>query len=106
MHDLKDVAAILDVFQKHGHNEVSSRTLWFNARPDTVDQIDTARTYTGGTSEEYLGDLGWQKRGLKMDTKLYPNVVSNTTSSHPSIHILPRAISCLRAPSRPSDVVE
>jgi len=48
-------AKILDVFQSHGHNEV-----------------DTARTYGAGTSEESLGALDWQKRGLVMDTKLYP----------------------------------
>ncbi|OSD03823.1 Aldo/keto reductase [Trametes coccinea BRFM310] len=56
VHDLKDVEAILDVFQAHGHYEV-----------------DTARTYCGGTSEEYLGKINWQKRGLVIDTKLYPN---------------------------------
>ena len=38
-------------------------------------QIDTARTYTSGTSEEYLGKIDWKKRGLVMDTKLYPNAV-------------------------------
>jgi len=64
VHDLKDVEGILDVFQKHGHTE-----------------IDTARTYTGGTSEEYLGELGWQKRGLKMETKLYPNVSGSRYAS-------------------------
>ncbi|ETW77434.1 hypothetical protein HETIRDRAFT_37198 [Heterobasidion irregulare TC 32-1] len=57
VHDLKDVEAILDVFQKHGHIEV-----------------DTARTYCSGTSEEYLGKIDWKGRGLKMETKLYPNV--------------------------------
>ncbi|EMD32818.1 hypothetical protein CERSUDRAFT_118513 [Gelatoporia subvermispora B] len=57
VHDIKDVEAILDVFQAHGHYE-----------------IDTARVYSGGTSEEYLAKVDWQKRGLKMDTKLYPNV--------------------------------
>ncbi|KAI5124485.1 hypothetical protein M0805_003012 [Coniferiporia weirii] len=56
VHDLKDVEAILDVFQAHGHYE-----------------IDTARNYSGGTSEEYLGKINWQERGLKLDTKLYPN---------------------------------
>ena len=39
-------------------------------------QIDTARTYTGGTSEEYLGKIDWRGRGLKIETKLYPNIVS------------------------------
>lgn len=52
-----DCGAILDVFQKHGHNEV-----------------DTARFYGGGSSEEYLSLLNWQKRGLVMDTKYYPYV--------------------------------
>ncbi|KZT05023.1 Aldo/keto reductase [Laetiporus sulphureus 93-53] len=51
VHNLKDVEAILD--------------------------IDTARTYTGGTSEEYLGKIDWRKRGLKIETKLYPNVLNS-----------------------------
>lgn len=55
---LEDTAAILDTFQKHGHKE-----------------IDTARVYGEGSSEEYLGDLRWQDRGLVMDTKLYPTAV-------------------------------
>ena len=46
------------MFQKHGHYE-----------------FDSARTYTGGTSEEYLGKIDWKSRGLVMDTKLYPNAV-------------------------------
>ncbi|TCD64943.1 hypothetical protein EIP91_003401 [Steccherinum ochraceum] len=54
--DLKTASAILDVFQKHGHTEV-----------------DSARSYGGGTSETVLGELEWQKRGLKMETKLYAN---------------------------------
>jgi len=57
VHNLKDVEAILDIFQAHGHTE-----------------IDTARVYTGGTSEEYLGKIDWRKRGLKIETKLYPTV--------------------------------
>lgn len=48
--------AILDVFQSHGHVE-----------------IDTARMYGGGSSEEYLEKANWKGRGLIMDTKLYPN---------------------------------
>lgn len=55
MHDLETASAILDVFQKHGHNE-----------------IDTARAYGEGSSETMLGDLEWQKRGIVMDTKYYP----------------------------------
>ena len=38
-------------------------------------QVDTARGYANGTSEEYLGKIDWKKRGLAMDTKLYPNAV-------------------------------
>ncbi|RPD53616.1 Aldo/keto reductase [Lentinus tigrinus ALCF2SS1-6] len=44
------------------------------ARVNDLKEVDTARTYTGGTSEEYLGKINWKKRGLVMDTKLYPNV--------------------------------
>lgn len=38
-------------------------------------QIDTAKTYSQGTSEEFLGKINWKERGLAMDTKLYPNAV-------------------------------
>lgn len=55
VHTLEEASAILDIFQKHGH-----------------DEVDTARVYGEGSSEEYLGRIGWQSRGLKMDTKLYP----------------------------------
>ncbi|KAH9886974.1 Aldo/keto reductase [Cubamyces lactineus] len=70
VHDLKDVEAILDVFQAHGHYE-----------------IDTARTYSGGTSEEYLGKINWQKRGLVIDTKLYPNAGSTRWRGASSVRI-------------------
>ncbi|EIW65256.1 Aldo/keto reductase [Trametes versicolor FP-101664 SS1] len=56
VHDLEGIKAILDVFQSHGHYE-----------------IDTAKTYSQGTSEELLGKINWKERGLAMDTKLYPN---------------------------------
>ena len=52
---------MLDVFQRHGHN-----------------RIDTARVYGQGSSEEYLGEIKWQDRGIIMDTKLYPNVGRST----------------------------
>ena len=55
-------------------------------------QIDTARTYTGGTSEEYLGKIDWKKRGLVMDTKLYPNAVRCFCA-----HTLTSAIETMRA---------
>ncbi|RPD64666.1 Aldo/keto reductase [Lentinus tigrinus ALCF2SS1-7] len=53
--NLKDIEAILDIFQAHGYSE-----------------IDTARVYGQGTTEEYLGKIGWKQRGLVMETKLYP----------------------------------
>ena len=52
VHTILECAAILDIFQAHGHTE-----------------IDTARTYCDGTSESLLGDLDWQGRGLIMQTK-------------------------------------
>lgn len=55
VHDPKEVGAILDVFQAHGHYE-----------------LDTARVYCYGTSEEMLTTVEWKKRGLVMGTKLYP----------------------------------
>jgi aflatoxin B1 aldehyde reductase len=56
IHTAEEAGKILDIFQKHGHNEV-----------------DSARVYGNGSTEEILGELDWQKRGLIMDTKLYPN---------------------------------
>ncbi|KAF8610222.1 Aldo/keto reductase [Ceratobasidium sp. AG-I] len=53
---VQSVGEILDVFQSYGHVEV-----------------DTARVYTNGTSEELLGEVGWQKRGLIVETKFYPH---------------------------------
>ncbi len=41
--------------QKFGHNE-----------------IDTARIYGDGSSEEWLGQLHWQDRGMLIATKLSP----------------------------------
>jgi len=52
---LEESAAILDVFQAHGHSE-----------------IDTAIVYGGGSSEQYLGQLHWKERGIVMDTKFSP----------------------------------
>lgn len=55
--DLDEAKKILDIFQSHGH-----------------DEVDTSRFYGSGTSEEYLGRLKWQDRGIVMDTKFYPTV--------------------------------
>jgi len=64
VHDVKDIEAILDIFQAHGHSEV-----------------DAARTYCGGTCEEYLGKIDWKGRGLKMETKLVPRIAEGITHS-------------------------
>ena len=56
VHSQHDANTILDIFQKHGHHE-----------------IDTARLYGAGSSEEMLAVADWQKRGLTMGTKLYPS---------------------------------
>jgi aflatoxin B1 aldehyde reductase len=58
--DLSEAGKILDIFQSYGHNE-----------------IDTSRYYGSGTSEEYLGKLNWQERGIVMDTEFYPTVGKN-----------------------------
>ncbi|GAA5910076.1 hypothetical protein JCM5296_007013 [Sporobolomyces johnsonii] len=65
VHDLETCGKMLDVFQRHGHIEV-----------------DTAIVYGEGTSEEYLGELEWKKRGLVMDTKLYPSTFKGEKISH------------------------
>ncbi|KAF7316049.1 Aldo-ket-red domain-containing protein [Mycena indigotica] len=53
--DVKEVEAMLDVFVARGYREV-----------------DTARFYCKGTSEEYLGKVDWKAKGILMETKLYP----------------------------------
>lgn len=52
--------------------------LWLeqiSPRTQYLAQIDTAKTYSQGTSEVLLGKINWKERGLAMDTKLYPNAV-------------------------------
>lgn len=60
---LSDANSMLDLFQAHGHNE-----------------IDTARLYGAGSSEELLAKANWESRGLVMDTKLYPNEGKNMSN--------------------------
>ncbi|KAH7324121.1 keto reductase [Rhexocercosporidium sp. MPI-PUGE-AT-0058] len=55
VHDSEEIASILNTFQKYGHKE-----------------IDTARIYGGGSTEECLSDLNWRERGLIIGTKLVP----------------------------------
>ncbi|KAE8394503.1 NADP-dependent oxidoreductase domain-containing protein [Aspergillus alliaceus] len=57
---IEDAAAILDVFQAHGHKEV-----------------DSARLYGAGSTEETLAKVHWAERGLVMETKLYPSAGKN-----------------------------
>ncbi|EJD54243.1 Aldo/keto reductase [Auricularia subglabra TFB-10046 SS5] len=58
--DPAEVAKILDIFTSHGHKEV-----------------DTARLYAWGTSEEMLAKANWKGRGILMETKLYPSALFN-----------------------------
>lgn len=62
VYKVEDGQKILDVFQAHGHVE-----------------IDEARIYANGTSEEFLARCGWKERGLAVGTKLYPVPVSACT---------------------------
>ncbi|VDB87118.1 unnamed protein product [Peniophora sp. CBMAI 1063] len=55
LHTPEAVSEVLDVFQKHGHKEV-----------------DSARFYCNGSSEELLGKIDYKARGLLYETKLYP----------------------------------
>ncbi|PWY96869.1 Aldo/keto reductase [Testicularia cyperi] len=60
VHDLKDCKAILDIVAAHGHTE-----------------LDTARMYGFGSSEEYLQKLGvtvpGNPQGFKIATKVFPS---------------------------------
>lgn len=51
--DEKAIQAILDLFKKHGGYE-----------------LDNARVYGSGTSEELLGSLKYEEQGFKQDTKV------------------------------------
>ncbi|KAI9754594.1 MAG: Phosphoglucomutase-2 [Chaenotheca gracillima] len=53
---LDEYKKTLDYFQKEGYSEV-----------------DTARNYVGGKQEAFTRDADWQKRGLTLATKVYPN---------------------------------
>lgn len=69
MHESDKTTAIIEKFQSHGHNEV-----------------DTARIYGGGSSEEILAEIDWKKRGIIMDTKLYPNAGGAMASADSYTH--------------------
>ena len=55
LHTAEGAANIIDIFQQHGHQEV-----------------DSARVYGNGSTDEIIAQLDWQKRGLTMVIKLYP----------------------------------
>lgn len=55
IHTLPAATALLSTFQSHGHTE-----------------IDTASSYSDGTSETMLGSLDLQARGFSVSTKFYP----------------------------------
>jgi aflatoxin B1 aldehyde reductase len=76
IHNPEGVGEILDVFQKHGHTEVLAQFLVSvqSFLQYCAGQIDSARTYTGGTSEALLGKVDHKGRGLLLETKLYPGV--------------------------------
>lgn len=76
VHDLKTVEKILDIFRSHGHTEVCQPRYLLD-RALTPYQIDTARTYAGGSSEEYLGKINEfiKEKGFKIETKLAPRTV-------------------------------
>jgi aflatoxin B1 aldehyde reductase len=65
----EEAGKIVDIFQQHGH-----------------DEIDSARVYGDGTTEEILADIDWQKRGIVMDTKLYPNAGTALVQDDPYTH--------------------
>lgn len=56
IHDEKTLQDLLDVLKKHG-----------------VDEIDSARMYGAGTSEEFLGKVQAEKQGFKIATKVFPS---------------------------------
>ncbi|KZV72567.1 Aldo/keto reductase [Peniophora sp. CONT] len=68
LHTPEAVSEVLDVFQKHGHTE-----------------IDSARVYTSGSSEELLGKIDYKGRGLLYETKLYPTPPLNITHKPDSL---------------------
>ncbi|EPQ29191.1 uncharacterized protein PFL1_03478 [Pseudozyma flocculosa PF-1] len=59
VHDIDECRAILDIFASHGHTE-----------------LDTARMYGSGSSEEYLGQMGLadaSKSAFRIATKNFPS---------------------------------
>ncbi|KAF3935806.1 hypothetical protein ABW19_dt0204681 [Dactylella cylindrospora] len=55
--DIKECERLIEIFKSYGHSE-----------------IDTARVYNSGTSEEYLGKIGTTSRGITIATKIWPSI--------------------------------
>jgi aflatoxin B1 aldehyde reductase len=56
VHTIEGATSLFTTFQKHNHNE-----------------IDTARVYGDGSTEEIQGAIPWQEMGIVTATKLYPS---------------------------------
>lgn len=66
INNIEQATQLLEVFQRHGH-----------------DELDSARAYGEGTTEELLGDLKWQQRGLKSEQVVmawYPSLANQSQS--------------------------
>lgn len=53
--NLDDFKTALNIFQSRGYNE-----------------LDTARSYGGGSQENFTREAGWKKNGFQIATKIYP----------------------------------
>ncbi|KXS96184.1 hypothetical protein AC578_2671 [Pseudocercospora eumusae] len=80
VHDPAVSGAMLDTLQKHGHCEV-----------------DTARIYGFGSTEEHLAQLKWQERGIAVGTKLTAKKVGPKEYSHKKDSLKPGLSESLKA---------
>jgi aflatoxin B1 aldehyde reductase len=53
--NLNDFKTAMDIFQSRGYNE-----------------LDTARSYGGGSQENFTREAGWKEKGFQVATKIYP----------------------------------
>jgi aflatoxin B1 aldehyde reductase len=53
--NLDDFKTALNIFQSRGYNE-----------------LDTARSYGGGSQENFTREAGWKEKGFQVSTKIYP----------------------------------
>ncbi|KAF3914530.1 hypothetical protein AA313_de0209536 [Arthrobotrys entomopaga] len=71
--DIDEVKKMIDIFKSYGH-----------------DELDTARIYNSGTTEEYLGKIGTD--GFILATKLYPTTRPDQLSNPDAISLTPESI--------------